>query len=311
MSARDDWLEQRRHGIGASDVAGILNLSPWATPFTVWQSKVLPLTEQSDEDNKSKRRGRILEAAVGRWAAEELDRTLTETDLIVHPDHDWARCTPDYFLDHTTIGREGLETKTTRSRWLTLPPHVELQALWCLVVTGLDVWHVAVYCTMTDDWDLFVVTREGNEDVLAAMMRKLGAWWLKHIIGGEAPPLDLSRAASQHLLRQHRNSSGRLRHAEQGDRILIDSWLNAKFVEAQAGKMRAGFEVQLKAAIGDDAGLIGDFGRVKWSRFDVERLDMKRAREDFPAMIEGLKANGYVKKTTQGRLNFTPKKEKK
>jgi predicted phage-related endonuclease len=39
---RADWLEWRRGGIGGSDVAAILGVSPWRTEFDVWASKVAP-----------------------------------------------------------------------------------------------------------------------------------------------------------------------------------------------------------------------------------------------------------------------------
>ena len=40
MISREEWLEWRRGGLGGSDVAGVLGVSPWATPFSVWWSKV-------------------------------------------------------------------------------------------------------------------------------------------------------------------------------------------------------------------------------------------------------------------------------
>lgn len=316
MSERTEWLEKRRLGIGGSDVAGILNLSPWATPFSIWQSKVLPVEEQFDEDDKAKRRGRLLEHAVGEWAAEELERTLTPTGLIIHPEHDWARATPDYFLDKDIIPgvgclREGLEVKTTRERWDRLPAHVELQCLHYLNVAELDVWHVAVFSTLSEDWTLFKVTRAGNEDVLERMMIRLGAWWNFHVVLGNAPDLDTSRAAAQYLNRQHRDHSDRFRFAEQDDRNLITMWQQAKRMERDAKAVREMCEVQLKARIGDDKGLIGDFGRLAWSRWTEERLDLAGVREKLPLVLDSLKAGGFIRKSERGRLNYTPKKERK
>ena len=33
------WLEQRKRGIGGSDVAAIMGLSPWKSPLEVWLEK--------------------------------------------------------------------------------------------------------------------------------------------------------------------------------------------------------------------------------------------------------------------------------
>ena len=37
---REKWLKARRSGLGASEVAAILGLSPWSTPYKVWKDKV-------------------------------------------------------------------------------------------------------------------------------------------------------------------------------------------------------------------------------------------------------------------------------
>ena len=37
--SRSAWLAQRRKSIGGSDAAGIVGLSPYATPYTVWADK--------------------------------------------------------------------------------------------------------------------------------------------------------------------------------------------------------------------------------------------------------------------------------
>ena len=36
----DDWLEERRNSIGASEIAAVMGLSPWATPLDVYRSKL-------------------------------------------------------------------------------------------------------------------------------------------------------------------------------------------------------------------------------------------------------------------------------
>ena len=315
MTDRDDWLEKRRAGIGGSDVAGILRLSPWSSPFDVWASKTMPLGE--DRDNKVQRRGRLLERAVGDYMAEELERTLTPGTLIVHPVHEWAKGTPDFWMDDLDIAREGAEAKTARdlSEWGPsgsgrMPTHVKLQALWYLLVSGVDRWHVGVYGNIADDWRIYTIERAGNEDVLDALLNRIGEWWERHIVQGVVPEIDTSRAAAQYLRRQHAHHNGRMRHAEASDLNLIVGWQGALTMEKNAGTMRKQYEMQLKARIGNNKGLIGNFGRVTWSRYTTQRLDMKRVREELPVVIEGLEKSGFVKTTDAGRLNYKPRKKK-
>lgn len=36
---RAEWLEYRKDGIGSSEVATILGLNPWETPYQLWRRK--------------------------------------------------------------------------------------------------------------------------------------------------------------------------------------------------------------------------------------------------------------------------------
>ena len=38
---RAEWLQWRRGGLGGSDIAGVLGLSPWSSPWSVWADKVI------------------------------------------------------------------------------------------------------------------------------------------------------------------------------------------------------------------------------------------------------------------------------
>lgn len=65
--SREDWLEQRRHTIGGSDAAGIIGLSKWSSPVSVWADKTGRLPDKPDTE--AMRLGRDLEGyvAAGGW----------------------------------------------------------------------------------------------------------------------------------------------------------------------------------------------------------------------------------------------------
>lgn len=53
-----EWLALRNNKIGASDAPVIMGVSPWTTPFQLWQMKMGLTTK---EDNEAMRRGREME----------------------------------------------------------------------------------------------------------------------------------------------------------------------------------------------------------------------------------------------------------
>ena len=48
--SRDKWLIERNKTIGGSDAAGIVGLSRWASPFSVWAEKTGRMPEKEDTE---------------------------------------------------------------------------------------------------------------------------------------------------------------------------------------------------------------------------------------------------------------------
>jgi putative phage-type endonuclease len=59
----DDWLDLRTTGIGGSDAAATMGLSPWTTPYALWADKAERVRD--DEDSDAMWFGRHLEVAIG------------------------------------------------------------------------------------------------------------------------------------------------------------------------------------------------------------------------------------------------------
>src|SRR5262245_35499897 len=97
MTDRDDWLKWRRDGIGASDIAALMGISPWASPWSVWADKsgLLP----PEPENEYMAAGRWLEAAIAPWFTDITGLHVTGEQMwCTHPGKPWARCTPDGFI---------------------------------------------------------------------------------------------------------------------------------------------------------------------------------------------------------------------
>ena len=67
MNAHEEWLKARKTGIGGSDIAAILGLSPYRTPVDVWAEKTGRATAQDE----------TLQMRFGRYAEEFVAREYT------------------------------------------------------------------------------------------------------------------------------------------------------------------------------------------------------------------------------------------
>lgn len=206
--------------IGSSDVAAILGLSPWASPMQAWARLTGIVPRYDNTPDAAQRRGNLMEAALlaehGRVNRVAVERGpgIDQPPLVAPAPHDWAHCRPDgtYTTDDGQLVYV-VEVKTTRSfdedEWgddgtADVPPHYAAQVVWQMGVMVLRGAHVigtdlVAYCPMNDEIRTYHVPHDGQR--FAALLRRVGAWREKHVIGGEPPPVDGSEATTRILAR--------------------------------------------------------------------------------------------------------------
>lgn len=139
---RASWLAARRQGVGASDIAGIMGISPWTTPFQVWASKISDLPEVMDDE--AMKWGRILEDVIlNEWARERMARTVVirnRQPLCRDIERPILIATPD-----ALTGDRVIEVKNSSDwSWVEPPVHYLAQMQWQLAVTGYEVGDLVV-----------------------------------------------------------------------------------------------------------------------------------------------------------------------
>ncbi len=192
---RSEWLAWRRGGIGASDVAAVLGLSPWSSPWSIWADKVglVPDDDQFDNDDDPKEFGRRAEAMLGPWFT---DRTgfhiVGEQMRVTNPERPWMLATPDGAVadsPDTPIGDVlgGLEIKTDWGvPWIEIPAHYQTQGQWQMAATGWErVWFATLHGRRFRVYEL-----ERDQDDIDFMVERVEAFWTGHVLTGEPPPLD-------------------------------------------------------------------------------------------------------------------------
>jgi len=140
------WLEERRKGIGGSDVAAILGLSPFKTAFQVYQEKRREI--ESWEGNETTDWGKRMEPAIRQWYSDTTGRAVRLPDKILYnPQYPFMLASIDGFTDDP----RGVEIKTARSpkgwgapRTNEIPDYYAVQVHHYMIVTAFPVFDVAV-----------------------------------------------------------------------------------------------------------------------------------------------------------------------
>ena len=203
---RAAWLAERRRGVGASDVAGILGRSPWASPWSVWVDKVGLAPLDDDDPAPPLLLGRDLEPIIARWFHRVTELHVHgEQTVIRHPDDErWFATVDGFVLEPGTddVGQAlgVFEAKYTADRrWEQVPEHYALQAQWALYCSGLDqVWLAAMHLPFgRPEFEVYEIARD--ERLIAEVALAVEHWWNTYVEGATPPPADGHRATTSAL----------------------------------------------------------------------------------------------------------------
>src|SRR5690606_16478471 len=100
---RDDWLAVRKRGIGASDAAAAVGLSPYQSPLELWLIKTgrdaqLPKLD-ADNDNSPLYWGNVLEPIVAKHYSKRTGNSVRRVNAVLQhsdPDKTWMLANLDY-----------------------------------------------------------------------------------------------------------------------------------------------------------------------------------------------------------------------
>ncbi len=252
---RSEWLEARRAGIGASDIAAIMGISPWSTPFQVWASKVAEIPE--DEGSEQMKWGRILENvildewATDHWPVNARGQLIRSTDVPI------MMAT----LDGVTVGfdnRAAVVEAKNRSEWSwdSIPEHYHAQVQWQLAVTGYEIGYLIV---LFAGRHLETFEIEADNDYQTAQILAAGEFW-KLVEANEPPPTD---GADNPLM-----ASLWPYHTEQAVEIGADAAIElyeARSADKEASERRDAAEASIKATLGEaDTAVVGQQVVATW-----------------------------------------------
>ena len=173
-ATHEEWLQERKYGIGASDAASILGMSKWKSNQQLWEEKVGIREPEDISDKPYVQYGHDAEPYIrGLFALNHPELEVSYESpykIIRHDVHKFIFCTPDGELrEIQTDRRGGLEIKTTEirnpSQWDQwngrIPDQYYCQVVWQMIATGWEfVWLTALIKWYTKDGDLRMDLRE-------------------------------------------------------------------------------------------------------------------------------------------------------
>lgn len=281
------WLAERLKGIGGSDVAALMGLSRYKTPYTLWCEKSGEVEQPDLSSKEAVQWGNILEPVVGaHYAEQHPERTVRRVNALCRSiARPWAQASLDYEIKDPELGWGVLEIKTAGLRsaldWADgVPLYYQTQVQHYLSVTGRPFADVAVLIG-GQEYREYRLMRD--EEDIAAIDAAVSAFW-RSVQDGIAPEVGGNDAAT--LFERHPEATDELNNADAATESLITLWRTneerAKRARAKADEYKA----RLMDAIGDAKGLRTNAGRVTWQRGVTKRLDSKRLQAEQPDVFK-------------------------
>lgn len=209
-----EWYEARQATISASEIAAVMGLSPWMSPFDLWWLK--RTGDDSNGETSGMRRGLRLESLVlDDFRDAHPEFCVMPAGLILNNERPWQACTPDGLVyeepyayadpdeDKEPVGVIEAKTDGDASAWGEegtdeIPVKYRCQVLWQMDALGLNVAYVPMW--LGTNYREYVV--EFHEaDVM--LMRAEAEKFLTSVREDRQPDIDGHVATGRRLKRLH------------------------------------------------------------------------------------------------------------
>lgn len=279
-----EWLEDRRKGIGGSDVATILGLNKYKSVYQLWLEKTDQI-EVTSAQSEAAYWGNTLEEVVAEEFSKRTGKKVRRRNRVFeHSKYPFLRAN----IDRDIVGENAVLECKTANQYLAnewdedeIPIQYICQVQHYMNVLNLDY----VYFAVLIGGQKFVWKKmERDQELIDMITEKLVEFWTENVEKGIEPAIDGSKATSDFLTQRYLDTEDN------------QTELNAAFDENIANLARLKgdkkiieenitlLENELKQALGKSDATIGITPNnvVSWKKTQSKRLDKKKLAEKYP-----------------------------
>lgn len=208
-STTDQWLKARRSGIGGSDIAAIVGLSPWKTAFHVYLDKTQPHAPEKKETEQQEL-GKAYESAILDVYEKRVGCELERRSNAISR-HPWV----DYFMGsydavakwplvpdgkeiahNALVGPWVVDAKNVdgskSDEWGkdgsdVCPEDLAIQMLW---YCGIGAFPKGDLAAAIGNRTVRIITIKSDQEIIDWLQQRAHAFWNDHVLKGVPPTLD-------------------------------------------------------------------------------------------------------------------------
>lgn len=265
QSDRELWLLERLQGIGASEAAMIMGMSPWGSPLSLYTEKTGLVQRESPDNERMEWGNRLEPVIIGAFAARTQRKVSRSGKLYRSTAFPWALATFDAFC--AVDGEERpLQIKTTGAEhadeWSNGPPAAyACQVQWEMLVS--DASCATIACLIGGQ--RMVWQDVPRDDAFIERLTIAGAAFWSHVESRTPPEADGSHWTSRALGRLYPQDTGEIVQLSASLIEVADQLELAKRVMALTDKEARTAESMIKAELGNASiGVLPDGRRYSW-----------------------------------------------
>lgn len=285
--SRQEWLEERRKGIGGSDVSAIAGLNKWKSPIGVYLDK-LGQSPEEDKAGEAAYWGNVMEDVVAQeFAIRTGMRVRKRNAILVHSEHEFMRAN----VDRLIVGKkEGLECKTAseylKGDWEDeeIPAAYLLQCQHYMAVTGYKAWHIAVLI----GGNKFIHKKiERDNELIEYLIGIEKDFWFNHVLAEVPPAFDGSNASTD-LLKAMYPEAEPASEIQLGKDVeqMLDAMDQLTEDIKSFEKQKKEYENQIKAMMAENEKGYTINRVVTWKNYETNRIDSKRLKAEQPDLYK-------------------------
>lgn len=279
MSNRETFLLDRKLGIGGSEIAPIMGLSPWSTPLDVYRDKMNPAVIYEEESEDLKRGARVEKYILQEYC--EVNNCALETNLppFTDPEYPFMQGNIDAKVVGENVIIEAKSTKCPIAKWEEgIPEYYRTQVAYYAMLTNAERVDVPV---LFSNWQYACFTYWRDYEYEALIRQAVIDFWNNHIVAS-IPPAPSNPAELQEVYPKLK--SAKIIKADSGIREKVNLWQETLLRRRELEKQEEKLKIEIQNFMGDASVLDSGFCKVALKERTATRLDTGALKEAMPEL---------------------------
>ena len=298
----EEWLISRRRGIGGSDVAKVLGLSKYSSPYQIWMDKTGKIEIDTSETSEAAYWGQQMEELVAKEFEKRTGKNVRVSNKIYfHKDYPFLLAN----VDRVVVGEDAILECKTASEYLKdswaddeIPIAYLAQVQHYLNVLNKNKAYIA--CLIGGNKFVWKEIQRDDE-LIEQMTERLVDFWKNNVLADVAPPVDGNESTTEFISKlyskDYLDNSIELNAQQIQD---LKDLKELKKYESDIKEQINGIENRIKNALGQSEATFGNSMeyRVSWKPFSRVTVDSKLLKSKYPEVYENVTKKSESKRFT-------------